>query len=46
VYASSTLLVVPQFTVSAFAFDYLVNDRGWHGAAAGSRLAGAQIGVP
>jgi MFS family permease len=44
VHASSTLLVVPQFTVAAFAFDYLVNDRGWSSAAAGSVLAGSQIG--
>jgi len=43
VHASSTLLVVPQFTVSAFAFDYLVNDRSWPSAAAGSVLAGAQV---
>jgi MFS family permease len=44
VHASSSLLVVPQFTVSAFAFDYLVNDRGWTAAAAGSALAAAQLG--
>jgi MFS family permease len=43
-HASSTLLVVPQFTVSAFAFDYLVNDRAWRTATAGSVLAAAQVG--
>jgi MFS family permease len=44
VHAASSLLVVPQFTVSAFAFDYLVNDRGWASSAAGSVLACAQVG--
>jgi MFS family permease len=44
VHASGTLLVVPQFIVSAFAFDYLVNDRRWATAAAGAALAGAQVG--
>jgi len=44
IHASSSLLVVPQFTVSAFAFDYLVNDRRWATAAAGSVLAIAQVG--
>jgi MFS family permease len=43
VHASSSLLVVPQFTVSAFAFDYLVNDRSWPSAGAGLVLAGAQV---
>jgi sugar phosphate permease len=44
IHVSSTLLVVPQFTVSAFSFDYLVNDRRWATAAAGSVLAVAQVG--
>ena len=44
VHASSSLLVVPQFTVAAFAFDYLVADRGWSPATAGPVLAGAQLG--
>ena len=44
IHASSSLLVVPQFTVSAFAFDYLVNDRHWATSAAGTVLAAAQVG--
>jgi len=44
IHASSTLLVVPQFTVAAFAFDYLVNDRGWTTSSAGAVLAVAAVG--
>jgi MFS family permease len=35
--------VIPQFTVAAFAFDYLVNDRGWSTSTAGPLLAAAQV---
>lgn len=44
IHASSTLLVVPQFTVTAFAFEYLTHNRAWSAAAAGSLLAAAQVG--
>ena len=44
IHLASTLLVIPQFTVAAFAFDFLVSDRGWSTSAAGPLLAGAQIG--
>ncbi|HEX2073750.1 MAG TPA: MFS transporter [Geodermatophilus sp.] len=44
VHAASTLLVVPQFVVGAFAFDYLVRDAGWAAAAAGTLLAVSQVG--
>jgi len=44
VHLASSLMVIPQFTVAAFAFDYLVSDRGWSTAAAGPLLAGAQVG--
>jgi sugar phosphate permease len=44
VHLASSLMVVPQFTVAAFAFDYLVSDRGWSTAAAGPLLAAAQVG--
>jgi MFS family permease len=44
VHAASTLLVVPQFVVGAFAFDYLVRDAGWAATAAGTLLAVTQFG--
>ncbi len=44
IHASSALLVVPQFAVSAFAIVYLVDARGWDGASAGQVLALAQVG--
>ena len=44
IHAASALLVVPQFAVSAFALVYLVDARGWDGAAAGRVLAVAQVG--
>lgn len=43
VHLASSLMVIPQFTVAAFAFDYLVSDRGWSTSAAGPLLAGAQV---
>ncbi|MBB6628296.1 MFS transporter [Nocardioides sp. KIGAM211] len=44
IHAVSVLLVVPQFLVWTFALVWLVQDRGWAPAAAGSLVAGAQIG--
>jgi MFS family permease len=44
VHLASALLVVPQFTVAVFAFDYLVAGRGWSTATAGPLLAVTQIG--
>lgn len=44
VHLASFLLVIPQFTVAAFAFDYLVSDRGWSTSSAGPLLAVAQVG--
>lgn len=44
IHAASALLVVPQFTVSAFALVYLVDAQGWDAATAGRLLAAAQIG--
>lgn len=44
VHLASALMVIPQFTVATFAFDYLVNGRGWSLATAGPLLAGAQVG--
>jgi MFS family permease len=44
VHLASSLMVIPQFTVAAFAFDYLVSDRGWSTGAAGPLLAVAQVG--
>ncbi len=43
-HAAGALLVVPQFAVAAFAFDFLVRGAGWGAAAAGSLLAAAQGG--
>jgi len=43
VHASSALLVVPQFTISVFALDYLVSERHWAAAGAGAFLALVQV---
>jgi sugar phosphate permease len=43
VHAASAMLIVPQFAVAAFSFDYLVSVRGWPGGAAGVVLGGAQL---
>jgi sugar phosphate permease len=43
VHGVSVLLVVPQFLVWTFALVWLVQDRGWSPAAAGSLVAGAQL---
>lgn len=42
-HAASTLLVVPQFTVSAFSMSYLVSARHWDPLAAGRLLFAAQL---
>jgi MFS family permease len=44
VHAASTLLVVPQFVVAAFSFDFLVREAGWSTAGAGTLLAVTQFG--
>lgn len=44
VHGVSVLLVVPQFVVWTFALVWLVQDRDWSPAAAGSLVAVAQIG--
>jgi sugar phosphate permease len=43
IHASSALLVIPQFAVAVFAFDYLVTGLGWAAVAAGALLAATQI---
>ncbi|KRF12479.1 MFS transporter [Nocardioides sp. Soil797] len=43
IHGVSVLLVVPQFLVWTFALVWLVKDRDWSPAAAGSLVAGAQI---
>ena len=43
IHAASGLLVIPQFGVAVFAFDYLVNGLVWSTAGAGALLAGTQI---
>lgn len=43
IHGVSVLLVVPQFLVWTFALVWLVQDRDWSPAAAGSLVAGAQI---
>ena len=43
-HAAGSLLVVPQFAVAAYSFDFLVREAGWTAAAAGSLLAAAQGG--
>ncbi|WP_206051648.1 MFS transporter [Nocardioides ferulae] len=44
VHGVSVLLVVPQFVVWTFALAWLVSERGWSAAAAGTLVAVAQIG--
>jgi MFS family permease len=44
IHAVSVLLVVPQFLVWTFALVWLVQDRGWSPAGAGSLVAAAQVG--
>jgi sugar phosphate permease len=43
VHAASGLLVIPQFAVTVFAFDYLVNALGWSITDAGALLAATQL---
>jgi predicted MFS family arabinose efflux permease len=43
-HAAGSLLVVPQFVVAAYCFDFLVRESGWSVAAAGGLLAAAQGG--
>src|SRR5690606_21248064 len=43
IHAVSVLLVVPQFLVWTFALVWLVDERGWSAAAAGSLVAGMQV---
>jgi sugar phosphate permease len=43
IHAASGLLVIPQFAVAVFAFDYLVNALGWSTTAAGAVLAATQL---
>lgn len=43
IHLSSALLVVPQFTISAFSVEYLVREQGWHVATAGLFVALAQV---
>ena len=43
IHASSGLLVIPQFAVAVFAFDFLVNGLGWSPAGAGPLLALTQL---
>jgi sugar phosphate permease len=43
IHAVSVLLVVPQFLVWTFALVWLVQDRGWSPAGAGSLVASAQV---
>lgn len=43
IHVASALLVVPQFAVAVFAFDYLVTALGWQAGAAGALLAIAAV---
>lgn len=43
IHGVSVLLVVPQFLVWTFALVWLVQDRGWSAAAAGSLVAATQV---
>lgn len=43
-HAASALLIVPQFTVATFAFDYLVRGCHWPATSAGLLLATSQAG--
>ena len=42
-HAAGGLLVVPQFVVAVFSFEFLVREAAWSAAAAGSLLAAAQV---
>jgi MFS family permease len=44
IHLAGAVLVIPQFTIGVFAFNYLVNDQGWSRTVAGPVLAGAQVG--
>lgn len=43
IHGASSLLVIPQFAVAVFAFDYLVNALGWSITAAGLLLGATQL---
>jgi len=43
IHAASTLLVVPQFVITGFAFEYLVSQRGWALLAASRAIAAANL---
>ena len=43
IHVASALLVVPQFTVWIFMLVWLVDEKGWSAAAAGSLVAGTQV---
>jgi MFS family permease len=43
VHAAGALMVVPQFGVAVFAYDYLVSGRGWSAGSAGALLAASQV---
>jgi MFS family permease len=43
IHLASALLVIPQFAVNVFAFDYLVTILGWPAAVAGPLLATASV---
>jgi sugar phosphate permease len=43
IHAASALLVIPQITISTFAFEYLVSVVGWTAGAAGALVAATQL---
>ena len=43
IHAASGLLVIPQFAITVFAFDYLVHGLGWTIGAAGVLVAATQV---
>jgi sugar phosphate permease len=43
IHAASALLVIPQITISTFAFEYLVNVVGWSLGSAGALIAATQL---
>ena len=43
IHAASGLLVIPQFAITVFAFDYLVHGLGWTIGAAGLLVAATQV---
>jgi len=43
IHVSSGFLVIAQYAITLFAFDYLVNALGWSIAAAGALVAGTQL---